>query len=69
VAQAVLGVGGDQQAYVRAYRQDSCSDDGTQEWLPHGWRVQGVIEKDKGMYDAVNRGWKPRQGRGGLPQL
>jgi glycosyltransferase involved in cell wall biosynthesis len=36
--------------------QDSCSDDGTQEWLPRDTRVQAFIEKDKGMYDAVNRG-------------
>jgi glycosyltransferase involved in cell wall biosynthesis len=36
--------------------QDSCSDDGTQEWLPGDSRVKAFIEKDKGMYDAVNRG-------------
>ena len=35
--------------------QDSCSDDGTQDWLPQDRRVQAFIEKDKGMYDAVNR--------------
>jgi hypothetical protein len=37
--------------------QDSCSDDGTQEWLPKDQRVRAFIEKDKGMYDAVNRGF------------
>src|SRR5579872_6166237 len=42
--------------------QDSCSDDGTQDWLPHDKRVKAFIEKDKGMYDAVNRGWKRAQG-------
>lgn len=42
--------------------QDSCSDDGTQDWLPHDQRVKAFIEKDKGMYDAVNRGWKRAQG-------
>jgi glycosyltransferase involved in cell wall biosynthesis len=42
--------------------QDSCSDDGTQDWLPHDSRVKAFIEKDKGMYDAVNRGWKRAQG-------
>ncbi len=36
--------------------QDSCSDDGTQDWLPHDSRVKACIEKDSGMYDAVNRG-------------
>ncbi len=33
--------------------QDSCSDDGTQDWLPHDRRVKAFIEKDGGMYDAV----------------
>src|SRR6266567_8816837 len=37
--------------------QDSCSDDGTQDWLPKDSRVKAFIEKDKGMYDAVNRGF------------
>jgi glycosyltransferase involved in cell wall biosynthesis len=36
--------------------QDSCSDDGTQDWLPRDTRVRAFIEKDRGMYDAVNRG-------------
>ena len=38
--------------------QDSCSDDGTQDWLPHDRRVKAFIEKDGGMYDAVNRGYR-----------
>jgi glycosyltransferase involved in cell wall biosynthesis len=38
--------------------QDSCSDDGTQDWLPHDRRVRPYIEKDTGMYDAVNRGYQ-----------
>ena len=42
--------------------QDSCSDDGTQDWLPHDRRVQAFIEKDGGMYDAVNRGYRRAQG-------
>lgn len=37
--------------------QDSCSDDGTQDWLPQDARVKAFIEKDAGMYDAVNRGY------------
>ncbi len=44
--------------------QDSCSDDGTQDWLPQDKRVLAVIEKDRGMYDAVNRGF--RRGKGEL---
>ncbi len=42
--------------------QDSCSDDGTQDWLPQDRRVKVFIEKDKGMYDAVNRGFKRSSG-------
>jgi glycosyltransferase involved in cell wall biosynthesis len=42
--------------------QDSCSDDGTQDWLPRDPRVQAFIEKDSGMYDAVNRGWRRARG-------
>ena len=36
--------------------QDSCSDDDTPNWLPQDSRVRAFIEKDRGMYDAVNRG-------------
>ncbi|HEY2330087.1 MAG TPA: glycosyltransferase [Verrucomicrobiae bacterium] len=42
--------------------QDSCSDDGTQEWLPHDPRVKAFIEKDRGMYDAVNCGYQRATG-------
>ena len=42
--------------------QDSCSDDGTQDWLPRDRRVSAFIEKDGGMYDAVNRGYCRAQG-------
>lgn len=42
--------------------QDSCSDDGTQDWLPQDRRVTAFIEKDTGMYDAVNRGWRRASG-------
>lgn len=42
--------------------QDSCSDDGTQDWLPQDKRVQAFIEKDSGMYDAVNRGYRRATG-------
>jgi len=42
--------------------QDSCSDDGTQDWLPQDKRVQAFIEKDQGMYDAVNRGYRRATG-------
>ena len=42
--------------------QDSCSDDGTGDWLPRDPRVQAFIEKDQGMYDAVNRGYRRATG-------
>jgi glycosyltransferase involved in cell wall biosynthesis len=42
--------------------QDSCSDDDTKNWLPNERRVKAFIEKDTGMYDAVNRGWRRAQG-------
>jgi glycosyltransferase involved in cell wall biosynthesis len=38
--------------------QDACSDDGTQDWLPNDTRVRAFIEKDFGMYDAINRGYR-----------
>ena len=42
--------------------QDSCSEDDTKNWLPHDPRVKAFIEKDSGMYDAVNRGFRRAQG-------
>jgi len=42
--------------------QDSCSDDDTKNWLPNERRVKAFIEKDSGMYDAVNRGFRRAQG-------
>jgi glycosyltransferase involved in cell wall biosynthesis len=42
--------------------QDACSDDGTEQWLPHDSRVRAYIEKDSGMYDAVNRGIRRSNG-------
>jgi glycosyltransferase involved in cell wall biosynthesis len=42
--------------------QDSCSDDGTRDWLPHDQRVKAVIEKDSGMYDTANRGYRRARG-------
>src|SRR3569833_600964 len=42
--------------------QDSCADDDTENWLPNEPRVKAFIEKDTGMYDAVNRGFRRAQG-------
>lgn len=35
---------------------DGGSNDGTAEWLRQNSSIRSVIEKDKGMYDAVNKG-------------
>ena len=42
--------------------QDAQSDDGTQEWLARDRRVRAYFEKDQGMYDAINRGWRRAEG-------
>ncbi len=41
---------------------DAGSDDGTLDWLPNDSRVTTYVEKDNGMYDAINRGWKKSTG-------
>lgn len=52
----------DQDVELEHIVQDSVSDDGTLEWLPQDPRVRAYIEKDKGMYDAVNRGLRKAKG-------
>jgi glycosyltransferase involved in cell wall biosynthesis len=52
----------DQEIQHEHIIQDSCSDDGTQEWLSNDPRVKPFIEKDAGMYDAVNRGMRRATG-------
>lgn len=42
--------------------QDAGSDDGTHTWLLHDRRVRAFVEKDAGMYDAVNRGLRRTSG-------
>jgi glycosyltransferase involved in cell wall biosynthesis len=42
--------------------QDSVSNDGTLDWLPQDPRVTAYVEKDAGMYDAVNRGLRRAKG-------
>lgn len=42
--------------------QDAVSDDGTLDWLRQDSRVKAFVEKDAGMYDAVNRGLRRATG-------
>jgi glycosyltransferase involved in cell wall biosynthesis len=58
----IASVADQQGVEVEHIVQDSCSNDGTQDWLPHDKRVKAFIEKDNGMYDAVNRGYKRAEG-------
>jgi glycosyltransferase involved in cell wall biosynthesis len=58
----IASVADQQGVEVEHIVQDSCSDDGTQDWLPQDKRVTAVIEKDGGMYDAVNRGYRRATG-------
>jgi glycosyltransferase involved in cell wall biosynthesis len=53
----IASVADQERATFEHIVQDSCSDDGTQDWLPRDARVKAFTEKDKGMYDAVNRGY------------
>ena len=52
----------DQGVEVEHIVQDAGSDDGTLDWLPRDPRVKAFVEKDRGMYDAVNRGLKRSSG-------
>jgi glycosyltransferase involved in cell wall biosynthesis len=52
----------DQGVELEHLVQDAVSDDGTLDWLPHDRRVKAFVEKDAGMYDAVNRGLRRATG-------
>jgi len=58
----IASVADQQGATFEHIVQDSCSDDGTQDWLPRDGRVKACIEKDQGMYDAANRGFRRASG-------
>ena len=48
----------DQAVEVEHIVQDAGSDDGTLDWLTQDRRVRAFVEKDRGMYDAINRGFE-----------
>ncbi len=52
----------DQQVEAEHIVQDAGSDDGTLDWLLQDRRVRAFVEKDQGMYDAINRGFGRAQG-------
>jgi glycosyltransferase involved in cell wall biosynthesis len=54
----VASVADQQGVEIEHIVQDAQSDDGTLDWLPHDRRVKAFVEKDQGMYDAINRGWR-----------
>jgi len=58
----IASVADQQGVEIEHIVQDSCSDDGTGDWLPSDKRVKAFIEKDSGMYDAVNRGYRKATG-------
>lgn len=41
---------------------DGASTDGTQVWLTENIQIRSVSEKDNGMYEAINKGFKIAQG-------
>jgi glycosyltransferase involved in cell wall biosynthesis len=58
----IASVADQQGVEIEHIVQDACSDDGTEDWLPHDRRVRAFIEKDSGLYDAINRGYRRAQG-------
>ncbi|MGH7980419.1 MAG: glycosyltransferase [Limisphaerales bacterium] len=58
----IASVADQQGVEVEHIVQDSCSDDATGDWLRADKRVKAFIERDAGMYDAVNRGYRRATG-------
>jgi len=52
----------DQGQSVQHIIQDAGSTDGTVAWLQSDPRVEACVEKDGGMYDAINRGLRRAKG-------
>ena len=58
----IASVADQQGVDVEHIIQDAGSDDGTLDWLPNDPRVCAFVEKDSGMYDAINRGFRRATG-------
>jgi len=52
----------DQAVPLEHIVQDAGSDDGTLDWLLSDPRITAFMEKDEGMYDAINRGLRRTRG-------
>lgn len=52
----------DQKVEAEHIVQDAGSDDGTLDWLLKDARAKAFVEKDSGMYDAINRGLRRASG-------
>lgn len=52
----------DQGVSLEHIVQDAGSDDGTLDWLTTDARLIACVEQDRGMYDAVNRGYRRARG-------
>lgn len=52
----------DQGVELEHLVQDAGSDDGTLDWLSRDPRVKAFVEKDSGLYDAINRGLRRATG-------
>ena len=52
----------DQAVLVEHIVQDAGSDDGTLDWLLQDRRAKVFVEKDQGMYNAINRGLRRASG-------
>lgn len=52
----------DQKCDVEHIIQDGGSEDGTRDWICQDARVKAFVEKDAGMYDAINRGLRRANG-------
>ena len=52
----------DQGVSLEHIIQDAGSDDGTLDWLSGDSRVKAFVERDQGMYDALNRGLRRSSG-------
>ena len=58
----IASVADQEHVCVEHIVQDAGSDDGTLDWLSRDSRIALYVEKDRGMYDGINRGLKRAKG-------